>query len=141
MDRKGEDFMALQEYVRAKATLLERLANMEEKRDKIKKVIKIGDDGSLPPSITPLNSPVNATLGLTWLGNNWFAGAGIRGGTVVGASDSQAAYVKDRPISTADVCATIYHCLGIDPDMPVHDRANRPVAVALGGQPIHEVLA
>jgi outer membrane protein OmpA-like peptidoglycan-associated protein len=36
-----------------------------------------GDDGSLPPSITPLNSPVNATLGLTWLGNNFFAGAGV----------------------------------------------------------------
>ena len=71
----------------------------------------------------------------------WFAGAGIKGGTVVGASDAQAAYVKDRPISTADVCATIYHCLGIDPDMPVYDRANRPVAVALGGRPIHEVLA
>jgi hypothetical protein len=71
----------------------------------------------------------------------WFAGAGIRGGTVVGASDAQAAYVKDRPISTADVCATIYQCLGIDPDMPVYDRANRPVAVALGGQPIRELLA
>ena len=37
----------------------------------------IGDDASLPPSITPLNSPVNATLGLTWLGNNWFAGTAI----------------------------------------------------------------
>jgi len=37
----------------------------------------IGDDGSLPPSVTPINSPVNATLGLTWLGNNFFAGAGI----------------------------------------------------------------
>ncbi len=37
----------------------------------------IGDDGSLPPSVTPLNSPVNATLGLTWLGNNWFAGTGV----------------------------------------------------------------
>jgi len=36
-----------------------------------------GDDGSLPPSVTPLNSPVNATLGLTWLGNNFFAGAGV----------------------------------------------------------------
>ena len=37
----------------------------------------IGDDGSLPPSVTPLNSPVNATLGLTWLGKNWFAGTGV----------------------------------------------------------------
>jgi len=71
----------------------------------------------------------------------WFAGAGIRGGSVVGESDHQAAYVKDRPISPADVCATIYHCLGIDPDMTVPDRAGRPVPVAQGGQPIREILS
>jgi Protein of unknown function (DUF1501) len=70
----------------------------------------------------------------------WFAGAGIRGGTVCGASDAQAAYVKDRPVSTGDVCATIYQCLGIDPHMTVPDRADRPVPVAQGGQPIREVL-
>jgi hypothetical protein len=69
-----------------------------------------------------------------------FAGAGVRGGSVYGASDSQAAYVKDLPVSTADVCATIYHCLGIDPDLTVPDRAGRPVPVALGGQPIHSIL-
>ena len=71
----------------------------------------------------------------------WFAGAGIRGGTVVGESDGQAAYVKDRPVSPADVCATIYECLGIDPDMPVHDRSGRPVAAAQGGRPIREIMA
>jgi hypothetical protein len=70
----------------------------------------------------------------------WFAGAGIRGGSVVGESDNQAAYVKDRPVSPADVCATIYECLGIDPDMPVHDRAGRPVAAAQGGRAIREIL-
>jgi hypothetical protein len=70
----------------------------------------------------------------------WFAGAGIRGGTVVGESDGQAAYVKDRPISTSDVCATIYELLGIDPDMTVPDRSGRPMPVAHGGRPIHEVL-
>jgi hypothetical protein len=69
-----------------------------------------------------------------------FAGAGIRGGTVHGASDAHAAYVKDRPVSTGDICATIYHCLGIDPDMPVHDRGGRPVPVAHGGRPIREIL-
>jgi hypothetical protein len=70
-----------------------------------------------------------------------FAGAGIRGGTVCGASDSQAAYVKDRPVSPADICATIYQCLGIDPHMTVPDRIGRPVPVALGGEPIYEILA
>jgi hypothetical protein len=44
-------------------------------------------------------------------------------------------------VSTADLCATVYHCLGIDPDMPIHDRANRPIAVAHGGQPIREILS
>ncbi len=70
-----------------------------------------------------------------------FAGAGIKGGTLCGASDAHAAYVKDRPTSTSDICATIYHCLGIDPEMPVHDRGGRPVAVAHGGRPIQEILA
>ena len=69
------------------------------------------------------------------------AGAGIRGGTVYGASDAQAAYVKDMPASTADICATIYECLGIDPDMPVHERSGRPVPVANGGKAIREILA
>ena len=69
-----------------------------------------------------------------------FAGAGIRGGTVHGASDAHAAYVKDRPVSTSDICATIYHLLGIDPDMKVYDN-DRPVAVAHGGRPIEEILA
>jgi hypothetical protein len=69
------------------------------------------------------------------------AGAGIRGGTVCGASDAHAAYVKDRPVRPADICATIYLCLGIDPDLPVYDRAGRPVPVANGGQPVREVLA
>jgi hypothetical protein len=68
------------------------------------------------------------------------AGAGIRGGTVYGASDGHAAYVKDMPVSTADICATIYHCLGIDPDMPIQERAGRPIPVAHGGQVIREIV-
>jgi hypothetical protein len=71
----------------------------------------------------------------------FLAGAGIRGGTVFGASDAQAAYVKDMPVSTADICATIYECLGIDPDMTVPDRAGRPIPVAHGGRAIREILA
>jgi uncharacterized protein (DUF1501 family) len=69
------------------------------------------------------------------------AGAGIRGGSVYGASDSQAAYVKDLPVSTSDICATIYECLGIDPELPVHDRGGRPVPVANGGRAITDILA
>jgi len=70
-----------------------------------------------------------------------FAGAGIRGGTVYGASDAHAAFVKDKPVSTGDVCATIYECLGIDPDMPVQDRSGRPIPIAQGGKSIRDILA
>jgi hypothetical protein len=31
--------------------------------------------------------------------------------------------------------------LGIDPAMPVYDRADRPIAIAHGGVPVHEILA
>jgi hypothetical protein len=44
------------------------------------------------------------------------AGAGVRGGTVYGSSDVQAAYVKDRPVSPEDFAATLFHALDIEPE-------------------------
>lgn len=70
-----------------------------------------------------------------------FAGGGIRGGAVCGESDAQAAYVRERPVSTSDICATIYDRLGIDPEMTVQDRGGRPIPIAHGGRPIREILA
>lgn len=70
-----------------------------------------------------------------------FAGAGIRGGTVFGESDAQAAYVKDRPVSTSDICATIYQALGIDPTFRIPDSSGRPIEIAHGGKPIWDILA
>jgi hypothetical protein len=77
----------------------------------------------------------------TYCYSHIFAGAGVRGGTVFGASDAQAAFVKDNPVSTGDVCATIYQCLGIDPSLTVPDRTNRPMTIANGGRPIEAILA
>jgi len=68
------------------------------------------------------------------------AGAGIQGGTIYGASDDQAAFIKDHPVHIRDICATIYHLIGIDPEMPVYDRAGRPIPVAHGGHPVREIL-
>jgi hypothetical protein len=69
-----------------------------------------------------------------------FSGAGIRGGTVFGASDRQAAYPDQDPVGPGDVCATIYHCLGIDPETTVPDAAGRPVPIAHGGRPIRAIV-
>jgi hypothetical protein len=69
------------------------------------------------------------------------AGAGVRGGSVYGASDAHAAYIKDRPVHIKDICATIYHSLGIEPEMTVYDHGRRPIPIAHGGKPLIEVLA
>lgn len=60
------------------------------------------------------------------------AGAGIRGGSVYGASDRQGAYPADRPVTPADLTATVLHLLGISPDTDIHDRLGRPLRVCQG---------
>lgn len=43
------------------------------------------------------------------------AGGGIRGGQCLGASDAHGAEPADRPVNAAELAATVYHALGIDP--------------------------
>jgi hypothetical protein len=69
-----------------------------------------------------------------------FAGGGVRGGTIFGASDSRGAYPVSDPVTPQDVAATIYHCLGIDPETRVSDRFGRPVEIGSGGKPILSIL-
>jgi hypothetical protein len=68
------------------------------------------------------------------------AGAGIKGGTVYGASDSQAAYVANNPVRPADLVATVYRSLGIDPAHRVPDQTGRPIEIAQGGHEILDVM-
>ena len=67
------------------------------------------------------------------------AGGGIRGGQVYGSSDRSAAYPSTNPVSPADVAATIYHCLGIDPRTEVADQQGRPLVLS-AGKPLHALL-
>ncbi len=67
------------------------------------------------------------------------AGGGIKGGVVHGASDRYAAYPASNPTAPADLAATVYHCLGIDPGLHLHDRLGRP-SVLCEGTPIRAVL-
>jgi hypothetical protein len=55
-----------------------------------------------------------------------FAGAGVRGGQVIGQTDAQAAYPVTRPWSPADVCSTVFNALGVDPDVQLTDPLQRP---------------
>lgn len=55
------------------------------------------------------------------------AGGGVRGGTVVGASDRVGGYPTDEPMHVSRLAATVYHLLGISPETQLHDMAGRPM--------------
>jgi uncharacterized protein (DUF1501 family) len=44
-----------------------------------------------------------------------FAGAGVRGGQVIGASDATGAEPSDRPVTPAELAASVYRGLGLEP--------------------------
>lgn len=64
-----------------------------------------------------------------------FAGGGVIGGQSIGASDRHGAYPATRPYSPADLAATVYRALGIDPATELRDRLRRPLPLCTG-QPI-----
>ena len=68
-----------------------------------------------------------------------FAGAGVPGGAVFGASDKQGAFPSREPVTPEDVTATIYALLGIPADTEIHDNQGRPHSLILG-QPIKALL-
>jgi Protein of unknown function (DUF1501) len=54
-----------------------------------------------------------------------FAGAGIRGGQVIGKTDDIAAYPVSRSWSPADVCTTLFDALGVRHDATINDPLGR----------------
>ena len=65
----------------------------------------------------------------------FFAGGGIRGGTVVGSSDRNGAYPASSPQTPENMAATIYHALGIPSSAMWRDATDRPHHV-YHGEPI-----
>ena len=70
------------------------------------------------------------------------AGGGFKAGQVIGATDKDAAYVKDREYRVASLGKTIYHLLGLDPDHELHGADGRPLKLITEDVPlIKEALA
>jgi hypothetical protein len=68
------------------------------------------------------------------------AGGGFAGGRVIGASDKQGAYPKDRPVKPIEVVASIYKAMGINMDetmMP--GPGGRPIRL-VESEPIAELF-
>ena len=98
-------------------------------------VVWMGEFGRTPK--------INAEVGRDhWPGcySVLLAGGGIRGGQIVGASDAIGAYPKERPISPADIHATIFAALGYDSNQIAYQSSDgRPIPLS-DGTPIGELL-
>lgn len=68
------------------------------------------------------------------------AGAGVRGGIVHGETDRDAAYAVEHPTGPEDLAKTIYHALGIDPEIRIDDAQSRPIHIVQGGTPLVELF-
>src|SRR5579859_8038385 len=69
------------------------------------------------------------------------AGGGIKGGQAVGASDEIGAMPKDRPVTPAQIAATIYKTLGVPLELELPGAQSRPIPlVDRGVEPIKELF-
>jgi len=104
-------------------------------------VIAMGEFGR-----TPI---INPALGRDHWPNCWslaMAGAGIKTGQVVGASDERGYNVTERVVTMGDLYATIYKALGIDWTKEIMSPIGRPIKIANSlddrtGEPVKELLA
>ena len=68
------------------------------------------------------------------------AGAGIKGGRVIGKTDKVAGEPVDRPVTIEDLAATVYKSLGIDYTKNYHANG-RPVTIVKDGEPVMELFS
>lgn len=74
--------------------------------------------------------------------SSFMAGGGIKGGSVIGASDKDGIEPAARPVNVADLHATVCRALGIDHKMEITTPLGRPMAlVKESAQPISELFA
>jgi hypothetical protein len=98
-------------------------------------VIVVGEFGRTPKIV---NSPHPGRDHWPQCYSALLAGAGIRGGSVYGASDSIGAYVKDKPVTPEDFGATLFDALGIAPEIRYgRDGFSERVSA---GQPVRDLF-
>jgi hypothetical protein len=99
-------------------------------------VVIMGEFGRTPKLVQPNDSsPYFKSPGRDhWMSCFFglFAGAGVRGGQVIGTSDAVGAYPLTRPYHHSDVGATVYTALGIEPTTEIRDLQGRPLRLNSG---------
>lgn len=88
--------------------------------------------GKLPPGAAAAVAEPDGRNHWHWCWTGVAAGGGTRGGVVVGESDEWAGHVKSEPHFPADISATVFHCMGIEPRTELLDSQARPVPASEG---------
>ncbi len=98
-------------------------------------VVAIGEFGRSPRLGVSTSGNTNAPDGR----DHWpycytglVAGAGVKRGFQYGKSDAQGSSPADNPVHPADLVATIYHALGLNPEMEVLNDLKQPRALVVG---------
>lgn len=68
------------------------------------------------------------------------AGAGIKGGQVIGATDPKGIEVVDHPVSVSDLFCTFCKALGIDPRHENASNVGRNIKIVEEGKPVEELF-
>lgn len=89
-------------------------------------VVVMGEFGRTPRISTLPGQSVPGRDHWPFVYSGLFAGAGVRGGQILGQSDGNAAYPVSRSWTPADVCTTIYNALGVDEHAELLDPLGRP---------------
>jgi hypothetical protein len=69
------------------------------------------------------------------------SGGGMQHGQVIGSTNAKGEYPVDRPLTPADLWATVYRHLGIDQNDTIDDHAGRPQLILPSGTPIRELIS
>ena len=137
-DSHGQNFETHQELVpeldQVMSTLLDDLEQRGLLQDTL--VVTLAEFGRTPT--------INGSLGRDHFASAWSAtlsGCGIKGGTIFGKTDEKGMKVVDGEVGAAELFATIYKAVGIDPEKSYYI-GSRPVPLTDDGtEPISAVLA
>jgi hypothetical protein len=64
------------------------------------------------------------------------AGGGVKGGQVIGSSNTDGSDVKDHPVGVPDLLASLCHTLKVDATKEMISPIGRPIKVVDGGKPV-----
>jgi uncharacterized protein (DUF1501 family) len=87
---------------------------------------------------------INQNAGRDHWPRSWsvvIGGGGLKGGKVIGSTDTDGVDITDHPVGVMDLIATMAKSMGIDPDTQYTTPRGRPIKVADGAKPIAELFS